>query len=483
MAQKQVFARARPAWVRCKETYCYYADVSSNPSLRPKSEPEGHIDICIPYDGHTYFGRDAWKDVEHQLGSSPAPASLDALIGHLGFQNYQRTNLDSVLQLTAHNDVIPLAIPVLGEGLTDLDQLHTDRHECRVSHTYKPEPPEVHPIRVEAFIFDEESLEERGARPDVESKHQDLVVQELYKQAGFSRTLMLRLDVQLHLPDAVSKGGLSPQLKHVRVEWPRSTSHRALTLVIGQDPDGPVNERLVYNPEWGELEWGDLLMWEADKSPGTGLRLYVAPPMWLKIGQPGELYRRETLRGSLTVELPGLLLSGVKPLYFDTLGNQALDNLVELSTTVGLDMAIYLEDRFGVRTLSPYRHLQFEGVILDDMRVQDIVTLLEDRGFEVFKPVELPTDRQGAYRSLITGKKREGAEQMLLWLLADGVMARTKRETKIPGGKTFTTEVDTGSTKIYMRGQLQGDSHRLTTVMNDIQMSLKERLRHVSTLE
>ena len=482
MAQREVFARAKPAWVRCKETYRYFADVSSNPSLKQESEPEGNIDICIPYDGHTYFGRDAWQDVEHQLGSSTPPSRLDALIGHLGFQNYQRTNLDSVLQLTAHNDVIPVTIPILGEGLTDLDQLHADRYECRISHTYKPEPPEVTPIRVEASIFDEESLEESRPRQDVESEHQDLV-QELYKQASFSRTLMLRLDVQLHLPDAVVGSGLSPQLKHVSIEWPRSTSHRALTLVIGEDPDGTPNKGLVYNPEWGELEWGDLPMWDADKAPGTGLRMYVAPPMWLKIGQPGELYRRETLRGSLTVELPGLLLSGVRPLYFDAIGNKVEDNLVELSTTIGLDMIIYLEDRFGVRTLSPYRHLQFEGVILDDMRVQDILTLLEDRGFEVFKPVELPTDRQGAYRCLIAGRRLEGAEQMFLWLLADGVMARTVRETKIPGGKTFTTEVDTGSMKIYMRGQLKGDSHRLTTVMNDIQMSLKERLRHVSTLE
>lgn len=483
MSSKRIFARAKPADIRCREAYRYTADISSNPNLSQKRAPEGTIDIRIPYDGYEYVGRKALHDIQQQLGGTAMVDRQKALVGHLGFHDYHRTDLDSVLELTIHNDVVPVTIPLSGQGFTGLGQLHSDRHECHLGYRYNPKPLEVHPIHVEAFLLDEESLQEAESLQEMQphgKSSQEALVQKLAKQAVFSRTLMLRFEVELHLPDVVLSQEISPRLAHVSVDWPRTASHNAVTLLLGTSS---AKERLVYNPEAGTLEWGDVSFRHTGKASGTGLRSYVSAPMVLSVSQPGDLYRQEAIRGSLQVELPDVLLSGTAFSYFNSRGSRAAENPINRSTTIDADMTIWLEDRFGVRTLSPYRHLQFDGVILDSMRVQDIVTLLEDRGFEVANPVELSARREGGYGALIVGKKLEGAEQMYLWLMAEGVRTTTTRETKIRGGKTFTTEVDTGNMKVYMRGQLKGDSHRLTTVMNDIQMSLKERLRHVSTLE
>ena len=478
--KRQVFARAYPAEVRCEETYHYYVEVSSNPRLEQLQEPEGRIYLRIPYDGHSCFGREAWKDVRRQLGSAAPPGQLDALIGHLGFRNHQPTNLDRVLSLTDRNDVIPLAVPLLGEGLTSLDKVRADRYECRITHAYTPEPPEVFPIQVEATLLDEEYLDEieAGTKSD-----QQALVNMLVRRTSFRRALVLRLDVQLYISTGVIRGKLSPKLREASLRWPRPISYRALELYIGDNEDNDVEGDLTYNPEGGRVGWQNISLRDDGLAPGTGLRRYTVPAMWLHVPRPGDLYQLNKLHGSLKIEVPNVVLSGVQPLYFSAFGSGLMKEFVTLSTTIRADIEIYLEDCFRMRTVSPYRHLQFEGVILDDMRTQDIVTLLRDRGFEIVESAEQPLESGDAYRAWVVGTKQESGSTMDLLIRADGTRTTTTRKTEIPGGQTFTTPIATGNMKIYMSGQFNGDSYRLTKVMNDIQMSLKERLRHVSTLD
>ena len=112
------------------------------------------------------------------------------------------------------------------------------------------------------------------------------------------------------------------------------------------------------------------------------------------------------------------------------------------------------------------------------MRVEDIKTLFEDQGFK-HKTLEL----NPMTRYLIEGRRQEGAGELVLWMLVEGTRSQTTRQKEIPGGETFTTRLETGNMVIHLRGQLQGDSGRLVGVMNEIQTLLKERFRHVSTIE
>jgi len=258
------------------------------------------------------------------------------------------------------------------------------------------------------------------------------------------------------------------------VEWPVATSHRSVHLLV-EGKEWP----LAYNPERGVVEWKDILFKALDKAEGTDLYPYEVPVMTLLVEQPGELYRKERLKGEVRIEIPRPF-SGLQVDFFDALGRRAGAHM-QLYTVLLCAFEVYLEDCFERKVYSPYQHLQFEGIILDDMRIADIMTLLEDQGF---KPTcgELASDTARMRRYLVMGVRQEGPEELMLWMLVEGNRFQTMRRKQIPGGQTFTTELETGNMVIYMRGQMRGDSLRLVRVMNEVQALLKERFRHVSTI-
>jgi hypothetical protein len=79
--------------------------------------------------------------------------------------------------------------------------------------------------------------------------------------------------------------------------------------------------------------------------------------------------------------------------------------------------------------------------------------------------------------------KTEGKDEMKLWIYARGTVSATDRETIIPGGKTYKTTITSGNMELDMHAEMSGDVRKLTGVMNAIHISLKERFRHVSTIE
>ena len=122
--------------------------------------------------------------------------------------------------------------------------------------------------------------------------------------------------------------------------------------------------------------------------------------------------------------------------------------------------------------------------MLEAERMNDISTFLKDLGFQV-TPYDPPLlDEAKRHRIYVmAGWEREGSDEMVIGILADGRFTQTERETIIPGGKTFKTNVDSGNMTLDMRAEMSGNVKKLTETLNTIHTSLKERFRHVSTLE
>jgi len=481
MTEQVIFARARPSMIRLTERYAYHADVSGNPYTERRGVPTGLIEVLVPYDGQKYFNDQAVEDIERQMPDIWTRDYMGARIGHVALINYSHTDLEDRLDLSLHHNVLPLDIPVQGEGLQGPDGLRDDRHACRITYNYSPEWLETTPLTLTANIYDEEIIREAIIDVEREQAKQmtvlDTVTREVAQQVGFSRSLIFAFDLELALPGRVGRtqDDHPPVLTSMALEWPVATSQRSVHLLVGEE-----DKHVVYNPERGVIEWGDIPFESRGKAEGTDLYTYRTPLISLLVDQPGELYRREQLGGEVQIEIPRLL-SAVHLVYFGPEGRQDSADM-ESSTVLTANLTLYLEDLFERKTFSPYQHLQFEGVVLDEMRITDIVTLLKDQGFESHYD-ELPVERSQMKRYLVYGTRPEGPGKLVLWMLVEGTSSKTTREKQIPGGQTFTTTLETGNMVIYMRGQLRRDSARLVGVMNEIQMLLKERLRHVSTID
>jgi hypothetical protein len=478
MTQQTIFARVQPSVIRLTEQYTYQADVSANPHTERHGTPTGLIEVIVPYDGQKYFSIQAVKDIERQMPDAWSQGRAEARIGHIGLTDHSHTDLEERLELSFHYNVLPLDVLVQGEGLQGPDGLCDDHHACRITYGYSPEWPETTPLQLTANIFDEEIIKEALVGAEKEQLTVlETVTREVAQQVGFSRSLIFAFDLVLALPGRVgsAQDNQPPVLACMALEWPVATSHRLVHLMVGEE-DKPV----VYNPERGVIEWGNIPFESRGKAEGTDLYTYRTPQITLLVDQPGELYRQEQLGGEVQIEIPRLF-SALRLARFSAEGWKK-DADIESRTILTTDLTLYLEDLFERKMFSPYQHLQFEGVVLDEMRVTDIVTLLEDQGFAP-RYRKLEAERSGMQRYLVEGVRPEGPGKLVLWMLVEGTRSRTTRRKQIPGGQTFTTELETGNMVIYMRGQLQRDSARLVGVMNEIQTLLKERFRHVSTIE
>ncbi len=266
-----------------------------------------------------------------------------------------------------------------------------------------------------------------------------------------------------------------PRLARMSMQWPAAISHHSVRLLVGDDSAA---YPLAYEPEHGMITWEGLELTYAGKAEGTDLHWFNAPPMTLWIDQPGELYRISRLIGSVEVEVPEVLLSGLQARYFGARGTSTTAIPTEIGTTIRSAVTIIPEERFQRRVFSPYQRLDFAGVVLNEMRLADIRTILQDHRFRDIQTQQLTRDNDRAAH-LINGTRIEGANSLTLWIYATGDFVTTERRTIIPGGREFLTPVRTGDMVIHLRGELEGNSERLSGILNQIHRALKARFRHV----
>jgi hypothetical protein len=211
------------------------------------------------------------------------------------------------------------------------------------------------------------------------------------------------------------------------------------------------------------------------------MRHYQSATMLLSIGHPGELYKQAVIEAAAEVRVSGYLMSGMTARVYDATGYFRKAPL-RLTTKIHAGAELRLDDAFARRDRSPGQYLFFDEIIPDEMRITDIRTALEDRGFAVRK---VWPQGDGPQHDEVTNTdswlhvahRKVGPDDMVLWVLAVGKRLRTRRETIVHGGGvTHTTSLPSGELRVVIRGSLPGDSEgRLTHEMNTLHEALRER--------
>src|SRR6266536_979437 len=265
----------------------------------------------------------------------------------------------------------------------------------------------------------------------------------LAQQVSFKSSLSFRMTVTLHIPRRSGNARPSPKISRMALDWPTVTSLDSLTLSV----EGK-NVPLRYNPVDQIIEWSDILMYptsswdkgevpdgteddagdgnDGDGNDGGDIRSYRSRTMYLSVGQPGELYRQPSLKGRVEIEISDYLISGMEARLFNAVG--AREKIA-----------------------------------------------LEDRGFEVSDQA-LPGDGKDRF---LAAWRREGPDDMNIWLLIQPRYYETERVNRVPGGHTYKSTFESGELKVFMRGALPRDSRDLTHEMYALQRALRERFDRV----
>jgi hypothetical protein len=308
------------------------------------------------------------------------------------------------------------------------------------------------------------------------------------QQLDFEPDLWLRMTIRMHLPHTHADG-LNAKVSKVFISWPTHTSLSSLEL----DADGQA--QLRYNPEHehegrkGGLEWSGVPLKPEDAEPviedsepvTEEARVSGRPEdeivtlsggeMTLSIAKPGELYKQEKLSGRVEVTV-NRLLSGMDARLYDATGKQyqSWRPELKLKSTVTIEFSLPLYDAFARRMMSPYQWLYFDEVIPNEMRIDDIVMALKNRGFKVAPPHNFNPDS-----CLIMAERVHGPDRLRLAVYVMGERYKARRERSLPGGMTYRTSVDSGELRINVYGSLRAESKPVVREINALRRALRER--------
>ena len=465
-SDEPLHARAILESAKIEEHYFYEQEISQNPHQATSKSPTGEIVLMLPYDGDKYFTRQAYADITRAHGS--VTGDVRALVGHLALNGYAHTDLDSRLGLSETYGSIPIQVSVPANP--DSSQpgfLIADRSTCVINYGYKPctEQRKVIPVDVSITLLDPDSsgwVAQDDGTPA--GAGQGTITQHV----SFRAELLLHMTVYLHVSGESARSACA-KVTRVTLLWPTITSLRSLSLKVNGESH-PVR----YNPEGRWLEWSDVPMTLSNEPVAGDLHTYTSGTMELSIPQPGELYREQSLNGAVDVEVDQLL-SGTDARLYSATGSIQRQCEPELASHVSANFRLILGDAFARRTLSPYQQLHFDEVIPSEMRISDIRTALEGRGFAVTDP----WPQRGPQDRWLRAERAEGPDTMLLILYVEGRRHKARRDRRVPGGVTYRSNLDSGEIRIYIRGQLLRDSQPVIHEINALRAALRERFDHL----
>jgi hypothetical protein len=355
---------------------------------------------------------------------------------------------------------------------------HRNCFDLHLTDTYQPDKLKGDFLTVDAEMVDEDSLV-----PHVTTNsegHGKMLVKELSKQRNLKHSLTIKFRVKLELPREFGSAYLRKPLliSHMALEWPFTTPHRMAKIRIGSN-QSPV---IGYDPEQGIIKWTGVTLKPPKELGNPPIYSFYSDVIQIEISEPIDFYEQLKLSGFVQVEVEGLFSRAdlsyegpittkrtVVPTFHTILKNKFTMNLKE-----SIESKLFL----------PRQHIYFPGVMLDEMRIADILMLLEDKGFEFRKSSETLREEGSQKKQYeIDAIRYEGAKSLEINLRIEGIDASTMRERNILGKAKYTTSLSRGDTSIYITGKMKGDSKRVVSVVNEIQKQLKEQFRHVGTVE
>lgn len=468
-----------------------------------RKEPEGRIEFFIPFAKvrqlHEWYQlkistalttpKEFFKSIMKTLSEK---LQLAANYGddNLEIEEYGQTDLDTKLDVFRRGK-FPIR-KVVSRAIEDYRFNKTSFRERKISLNYMPDNPTVIPLSVHVKVYDEREIDDKRniqaivANPRETTNRKLLVevAQQIREQAGFEGALLIEFQCSLRSQVKGFSFEQFPVLEKFALHWPTIVPPHRLQLNAVIRDENKVEKifdiPVTYDVDNSVVVWGGIPFAQFEVEGGEVN--FHTWRMQLRVHNSVDLYNlrnREKMlvSGSLVIETP-YLLSGVQVRYPNEFPTK-----VTKKTKLSTDLLIDLDDQFSNKVYSPYQHIQFPNVVFDEMRLADLLTLLQDMRFQT-TPQEVELDHKDITRTnLITAIRKEGTGELFLWILAEGEKYGTKREKSIPGDEIYTTELLSGKTNIYIRGQLKGDTYRVVNVINEIHDRLKMRFRHVNTVE
>jgi hypothetical protein len=242
-----------------------------------------------------------------------------------------------------------------------------------------------------------------------------------------------------------------------------------------------------YDPARGALEWH-----EAKLNKQTGASFYKANLLW-EIRNPQDLWQSSgtgpsnirNLIGHFEVLLGPVLLSGLKIAYYDTLGVPLTvakqQEIITQQTFISLDVELRVNELFRTRKQFLRRHLEFDGVLPERERWDDLKAALNDLGFRI----ENEYSTSNLYRHnlprapFLTAKRRSPIGEFFLLVEMSNRWYPIQREISY-GQRLDKREVPSGRIALDIYGTVKGgDNMELVGILNQLQRHLKERFEHI----
>lgn len=492
-----IFARALPEKARVTETYEVDQVISVNPRRTRGKQHAGRIEITIPYDGLHYFTRRAAKDVELARGGNRPAADPDATVGHLLLADHDQVeSLPADVRMRAEFGVLPIAVPLAGA-----EDLTADQKSSVITHEYQPRYPLILPAELEIAVMDPDTADYTSLAEALAGDPEDAaylsIVEHIRQKVSFQNMLMMRVTVRLLLPLNPERRNVpvsKPMLRRVSIDWPTITSLRTTELEVRAalrqgDLAAWRKFPVRYNPVDRRLEWELLEMGPAKENRDGGRARtidYESPPMRLLIGHPGELYRIPELKVRAEIEIPGYLMSGLDPRLFGATGAElsripemGWQPLPALTTRVTVNGTLVVDDAFARRYFSPHHNIVFDDIIPDEMRVTDIRNVLKSLGFSEINEVWKNTSDPDAPQWFLRAERRQGPDQMDLWIYVEGTRHFLEREQIMGDSRVKTTgSRASGQIRLHMLGRLPREHQEMTREMNALQKALRDRYQY-----
>ena len=245
---------------------------------------------------------------------------------------------------------------------------------------------------------------------------------------------------------------------------------------LGGDEEYPNDERDDEGDD-EDLDDGDEGS-EGNDDDGELWRLTSAP-LTVRIQQPGQLRNAEMLSGEVEAEVERELLSGIQARLFDACGRRMPPDVLKVRTRLRLRFDAYLEDEFERRETSATHTMHFDEVIPDTARIDDIVSALRDRGFDIDDVSQPAEGNAGNPEWVIRASRAEGPNEVKLILVVRGRRYTTRRRAETPGWHRYTSKFDSGELRIAVYGAVPRTSRELTEEVNRLRDSLSVRFKHV----
>ena len=479
-----LMARARPEAVLVEETYQVRQEISRNPDLMLEQGASGVIRVELPYDGHRHVSRTTLADVDHWAarnlprrgGDGFDMGVLEGQIGHLVISSHQDTDLVDVTGRTGRTIAIPLTIPFRCPQIKDEHALLADRFMFRREIAYAPLAgrPKVIPVQVHVDVTDPGSVTVQDVQPDDAVARSD-------EYMSFHNYLELQIVVQVDMHNRKNWNPPQPVLRRMSISLPSGLTLALSSVEVTDEENG--QRRLVHqNLAEGGLEWFDISLL-SEGLPKEDGRSYRSPRMIVRINEPGELFREPELVVRADVETDGVLLSSADARLFDACGARVKGrgNPLTIRSKVAAEATVVLDDAFAKRTIRPQQKFHFDEVIPGQARVHDVVAALVDLRYEVVKTVEADKKitRMPTAIAVIEATRGDPDDAIRLFVYVTGRRQRTERQSQHPGGRRFTSKLETGDMTLVVYGAAPRDSRELIHDVNALQLGLRERFRRM----